>query len=108
MTKYNTDQSLRRSMVCFMDCLLQSSCHAQVLNLADLYCIPHLKGVQYELQTIVCFYLEHFICYTRSGPMRGWVKYDDGVSRELKSWSDVCQDCVVGHLQPCTLVYDRQ
>ncbi|XP_010503407.1 PREDICTED: uncharacterized protein LOC104780601 isoform X2 [Camelina sativa] len=62
----------------------------------------------YSLVSVVCYYGQHYHCFTYSHEHDRWIMYDDQTVKVIGSWSDVLSMCERGHLQPQVLLYEKK
>ncbi|KAM7479967.1 hypothetical protein LguiA_028180 [Lonicera macranthoides] len=58
------------------------------------------------LASVVCYYGQHYHCFTYSHEHARWVMYDDKTVKVIGGWGDVLTICERGHLQPQVLFYE--
>ncbi|KAG2311533.1 hypothetical protein Bca52824_023090 [Brassica carinata] len=61
----------------------------------------------YSLASVVCYYGQHYHCFSYSHEHDRWIMYDDKTVKVIGSWSDVLSMCERGHLQPQVLLYEK-
>ncbi|EOA23393.1 hypothetical protein CARUB_v10016569mg [Capsella rubella] len=62
----------------------------------------------YSLVSMVCYYGQHYHCFSFSHEHNRWIMYDDQTVKVIGSWSDVLSMCERGHLQPQVLLYEKK
>lgn len=67
--------------------------------------LPFPGDATYDLRSIMCFYLQHFLAYVRNVNTGEWVMHDDANIKLVKDWDAVRHKCSRGHQLPATAFY---
>ncbi|KAL7255778.1 hypothetical protein ACSBR1_009832 [Camellia fascicularis] len=63
-------------------------------------------GNTHYLISMVCYGLEHYICFVYNRAKESWILYDDDKVKVIGSWDGVLAMCLRKHLQPQLLFFE--
>ncbi|KAL4450736.1 hypothetical protein ABPG77_001092 [Micractinium sp. CCAP 211/92] len=76
------------------------------VDLADVYLGVEPGSKLYRLNSMVCYYGQHYSAFVWADDLGAWLMFDDAAVSRVGAWADVRCKCEAGRIQPSVLFYE--
>ncbi|KAH3767892.1 inactive ubiquitin carboxyl-terminal hydrolase 54 [Pelomyxa schiedti] len=75
------------------------------LHLPDIFNMANKTTL--EFSGMICFWRNHYNCFFWKKQMHSWLSFDDSLVTYVGEWASVQHRCLLGHLHPSVLFYEK-